>query len=139
MREEFINQPAFDSGLPFSIEIAGISYCDGSYRIVRNNSPVVCLEYVISGSGTVKTDGKTFYPSAGDTYMLHVGENQYYWSDKSNPWKKYWININGSNFKKLLDVFKLNKSHHFPGLDTRAELLEIIEIAKNATADHTIK
>jgi len=122
-----------------TFEECGITYPHPDYKLKRNNCLLTCIEYVESGEGVVHADSTCFYPSAGDTYMLHVGENQYYWSDKSNPWKKYWINIKGSNFKKLLDVFKLNNSHHFPGLDIKAELLEIIETAKNATGDHTIQ
>lgn len=37
MREDFIPVPVFDEGLPFTVSLAGISYCDGSYYIERKN------------------------------------------------------------------------------------------------------
>ena len=113
MREEFIDQPAFDDALPFSIEIAGISYCDGSYRISRNKSTVACIEYILSGCGTVKTGGKTFHPASGDTYMLVPGSNHEYYSDADDPWVKIWFNAHGRLIDELIECYNLENSTVF--------------------------
>ncbi len=37
MKEKFIKTPMFDVNAPFSIQHAGISYCDGNYKMFRKN------------------------------------------------------------------------------------------------------
>ena len=119
--------------------ICGITYPNKLYKIKRDSSTCMCIEYVESGEGVICADGKRFFPSAGDTYMLHVGENQHYWSDTDNPWKKYWINLRGPGAKKFCEIYKLAKHHHFPCLDIKDELVEIIEIAKSSDCDRTLE
>ena len=57
MREDiyYVGSPSGDT--PFRICIAGISYCDGSYRIRRTDSDVMSIEYIYDGSGTVEYGG----------------------------------------------------------------------------------
>ncbi len=117
--------------------ICGISYPDKNYRVIRNSSAVMNIEYVESGTGVVEYGTERFSPVGGDSYMLFIGENQHYWSDPSKPWKKYFINIGGTLPNKLCDCYKLSNIHHFKGLDIKAELMEIIELAKQEKIDHT--
>lgn len=107
MKETFVTQPIFDPHLPFSIDLAGISYCDGSYKINRKKSDVLCIEYIISGCGTIKTRGKTFYAQQGDSFLLIPGEDHLYYSDKDEPWEKIWINATGSLIDSLIDSYEL--------------------------------
>ena len=116
----------------------GITYPSESYKMLRNRSPVMCIEYVESGEGVICADNERYNPHGGDTYMLQIGENQHYWSSTSNPWKKYWVNIKGPVCKKLCEAYKLTGSHYFPGLDIKKDLEQIIELAKDTTADHTV-
>lgn len=113
MIEEFVNQPSFDSDLPFSVSLAGISYCDGTYKIFRKNSDVVCIEYIISGCGTVEADGKAFYPREGDTYMLIPGTDHEYYADASDPWVKIWFNASGKLIDSLIELYRLEASTIF--------------------------
>ena len=48
---------------PFYIQMAGISYCDATYKIDRKNSDIYCFEYIIKGEGTVKINGQEFIAS----------------------------------------------------------------------------
>ena len=77
MKENIIHLN-YGVGLPFEILLAGTSWCDGSYRIKRQCSEVMVVEYIISGSGVVKCDGKTYYPEAGDMYVLPIGSEHEY-------------------------------------------------------------
>ena len=110
MNEVFIDAPVFDDDLPFRIELAGISYCDGSYCIKRTKSDVCCIEYVISGEGTICTDGRRLKASAGDTYFLHPGEDHYYYSDSQNPWVKIWFNAKGPLIDSLAELYGIGKT-----------------------------
>lgn len=88
IKEDIIGFATPDIGLPFFIQMAGISYCDGSYLICRPQSEIICFEYIIQGCGTVQTEGKIFHPIKGDIYMLHAGHDHYYYSDADDPWIK---------------------------------------------------
>ena len=113
MKEEFVNIPGFDSGLPFSVSLAGISYCDGSYYIKRCKSDCYCIEYIISGRGTIKTEHGNLYPEAGDIYLLYKGEDHYYYSSADEPWVKIWINFSGELVDVLIDTYKLRPHQLF--------------------------
>jgi len=96
MREEFVNFPRIGSNNHFSVNLAGISYCDGSYEIERKESDCAVVEYVIKGEGTIFLGNKKYIAREGDIYLLPVGEDQYYFSDDKNPWEKIWFNVSGT-------------------------------------------
>ena len=95
MREEFVLPPPVPADSPFQLRLAGVSYCDGSYRIERETADFSVVEYVERGTGTLEIDGEEFHPSAGDLYFLPEGSRHRYWSDAHNPWVKYWMNFGG--------------------------------------------
>lgn len=130
MHEEFANTPAVDESLPFSIENAGISYCDGSYRIHRKNSNVTVIEYVISGSGTIKTRGEVFSAVKGDTYLLLPGEEHTYYSSANDPWTKIWINVTGSLPDSLIKAYGIQNQTVFR-CDSRRHIEDFHSILKD--------
>lgn len=117
--------------------ICGITHPDKNYEIVRPKSKTACIEYIDKGCGSVNLDGKIFHPCEGDTYFLFAGQNQHYYADKDTPWEKYFINLSGPLVDKLCEGYQLKDINHFKGLDTKKELKEIIDIAKNAEGDCT--
>lgn len=118
---------------PFFIEMAGISYCDGTYKIERKNSNLYCFEYIIKGKGTVIINDEVYTPVEGDIYILQKGSNHKYYSDKENPWIKIWFNIKGNLIDQLMQVYKLNKIHHIPNLDLKELFLKFISTSKSTT------
>ncbi len=114
---EIITTPPYCGHLPFRVLMSGISYCDGSYVIRRNTSPLTCIEYVIQGEGTVHEDGRSFTARAGDIYILHEGRNHYYYSDDKNPWIKIWMNLSGSAVEHLLSAYGLQMVNQISGLN----------------------
>lgn len=117
--------------------ICGITHPDKNYEIMRPNSKIACIEYIDKGCGSVNLDGKTFHPCEGDTYFLFAGQNQHYYADKDTPWEKYFINLSGPLMDKLCEGYQLKDINYFKGLDTKKELIEIINIVKNAEGDCT--
>ena len=128
MKEDFIPVPVFDEGLTFTVSLAGISYCDGSYYIERKKSGVMTLEYIISGEGTVNCNNKTFYAKEGDTYLLLPGDNHKYFPSSENPWEKIWINASGPLINTLADVFSLKNQiiYHCDTYDFIRRMHEIL-------------
>lgn len=131
-----INQSR-DSSDIINLSICGITHPDKNYSITRKNANMACIEYIEKGMGTVNIDDETFFPSEGDSYFLHCGKNHYYYSDKENPWKKYFINVSGSLLESFIEGYGLKGIHHYENLDIKNELCEIIELAKDSDNDRS--
>ncbi len=109
MQEDFFIPPPPPSDFPLQLELAGISYCDGSYRISRRNAPTCVLEYVASGRGVVEIDGTITRPETGDLYLIPSYTENHYHSDAENPWVKYWFNVCGPLADALFDLYQLRR------------------------------
>lgn len=120
-----------DANRPFSLQMSGISYCDGSYYIKRSVSKISVIEYIEKGTGTVILDDTTFKASAGDVYILPAGHRQEYYSSASDPWVKKFFNINGSLFPELLRQYSLDGIPHIPQCDVKAIFDEIYDLSRN--------
>lgn len=142
MREE-IRWFAASKGAPCEVEMIGKSWCDGSYRIVRNVSEanVWVLEYVLSGKGTIQNAGasdRVYYPEAGDIYLLPAGNKQLYYSDAKEPWIKIFVNCRGPVVEGLADAYGLTEKILFTGMsDLSEKFQEIYELmnTKELTED----
>lgn len=110
MREELVHFYAPQTKLPFYLEMAGISYCDGSYRMKRQDSTETVIEYIVEGRGYLNVNGENYAATAGDVYILRKKTTHTYWSDARYPWVKIFFNIRGSLAEKLLDEYQLGGS-----------------------------
>lgn len=132
MREDIVSFHEAESiNYPFYIEMAGISYCDGTYRISRNNSPIFVFEYILDGQGTVITEQSQFHPVKGDVYILHQNSTHTYYSDKKYPWTKIWFNAKGPLIGHLLDAYKLSSINYLKSTDFQPLFDNMLEIAKS--------
>lgn len=136
MSEEIyhINQKSETKDL-IRFSLCGTTFPDKKYRINRPISKIACIEYIEEGSGTVCIDGKSFYPSAGDSYFLQTGKSQCYFSDSERPWKKHFVNVSGKLLESLAEGYGLSDISYFEGLDLSDELGRIIALAKQECDD----
>lgn len=107
MKEDIVHFYVPQTKVPFYLEMAGISYCDGSYRMKRQESAETVLEYIVEGRGYLNVNGENYVASAGDVYILRKKTTHTYWSDAKHPWVKIFFNIRGSLAEKLLDEYQL--------------------------------
>ncbi|MBQ9713870.1 MAG: helix-turn-helix transcriptional regulator [Clostridia bacterium] len=119
--------------------ICGTTFPDKKYEISRPNSETACIEYIEEGSGTVYLDEKRFFPVAGDSYFLAEGKDQYYFSDREQPWKKHFVNVSGKLLKFLVEGYGLQGISHFKGLSIGEEIKRVIEIVKNSEEDCSLQ
>ena len=112
MREQLVHFPPGDEIL--GVELAGKSWCDGSYRIERPCSQVWVVEQVLEGEGTILVDGRRFTARAGDLYLLPAGRQHCYWADPQNPWVKVFVNLEGQLPGELFSVYGLAHQVVFP-------------------------
>ena len=108
---------------PFEISLAGISHCDGTYKIERKNSSIYCFEYILSGSGSVTCGKNTFIASTGDVYILDKDKNHLYYSFADDPWQKMWFNIDGRLIENLLDAYNLTGVNHIKNAGSNVKKL----------------
>ena len=97
----------------FYVEMTGITYPDKNYRITRACSDIYCIEYVISGKGTVTCGGQTFFPQKGDVYLLPPGMRHDYYADAAEPYEKIWMNVRGSLCDFLYESYSLKGRFYF--------------------------
>lgn len=128
---EEISQFSYETNYPFNISISGISYCDGSYKIIRPNSSIYTFEYIIEGTGYVEHNGHSFFAKKGDIYILPRGQKHYYYSDKKNPWTKIWFNIYGDFVDKTLESYNLRNVDHIEGFDLSYLFYAFLDITRS--------
>lgn len=138
MREDiyYIDSPSVDA--PFRISIAGISYCDGSYRIRRPESGVMSVEYIYDGSGTVEYEGNVYHPEKDDVYMVLPGRDQVYYSDEKTPWKKIWFNASGTLIYALTDAYGLTDTCLFNATGAAKYFERMVELCASGLPADTI-
>ncbi len=124
--------------LPMQLDLCGISYCDGSYRIERDNVPIYVFEYVIRGTGTVVVDGKSYTASAGDVYIIPEGSRHLYYADERDPWIKIFFNVRGRLIGQLVRLYGLSGRVVMPGGELLPLFLQFYEIAKTSTVQREI-
>lgn len=120
-----------DQNRPFFIEMAGITYPDPNYHIVRRHSPIHCFEYVIDGEGTVQVDEQINHPVKGDLYILPKGRNHDYFSSPERPFKKIWMNISGSLCDEMVHVYQLTGVLLVKQIDVYSLFQEFLSICEN--------
>lgn len=130
MKEDIISFAPHEKNMPFFVSMCGISYCDGSYLIERIKSGVNVIEFIVSGSGTVKENGTEFFAAEGDIYYLKKGRDQLYYSDTETPWIKIWMNFRGELAEKITECYNLTNRQHFHAPELKEKFNEIIKIAK---------
>lgn len=116
--------------LPLWVPMAGISYCDGSYRIVRELSPVTVIEYVVKGEGYITVAGKPVPVTADHVYILPKGEPHDYYSSAEEPWEKIFINVYGDLPLVLLEQYGLRGRYVYDGTGMKELFLQVADIAR---------
>jgi len=93
--------------------LAGVTYPNPEYRMLRYPSRDYIFEYVISGSGYLEydRDGEpvTERVTAGTFYFIGSGAEITYYADPDDPYEKIWVNLDGDIAEKLADFFSLGQ------------------------------
>ena len=131
MREERVSFFNADKSAPFYVEMCGVSYCDGSYVIDRKKSGFFVIEYVVSGKGTVIEDGISSVATAGDVYFLRAGRAHHYYSDKSDPWVKIWMNFGGELVRSTIGSYSLDRDTVFHAPELRELFERIVTVSRS--------
>lgn len=115
---------------PFTFYTCGFTHCDGAYHIERPHSSVTCFEYVLEGTGTVRTNGTVLHPDAGDIYLLHQGDDHFYYADPDRPWVKVWFSVCGELSQNMVREYGLRDVTLVSGLDLRAQFEQMVALSR---------
>lgn len=118
-----------NSNLPIIIENIGITNANPKYCVSRQNNDMFIFEYVISGTGYIEVNNKTYKVSSGDVYIIEPGQSHTYYSDEKDPFKKIWINFYSKIFIDIYKSFNLTGKIVFKNSET-LELFEKIQSLK---------
>lgn len=120
---------------PIVLAVAGISYPDPTYKVLRQMSDAYSFEYVYEGEGTIQHGEKIYNVSAGDFFILHQNAYHHYYANPQKPWKKIFIFFtDGCTYiKHLIDDYKLSDSVYFPKYNISDILEKCLDEIKNST------
>lgn len=116
----------FDHGAssgPLKLHLAGVSYCDGSYRISREPPGISVIEAVEKGHGFLMVDGVRYHPGAGDVYVAPGWKTHEYGSDAVDPWVKTWMNFSGTLMEHLLKAYRIDDVYLFRNAEEASVLI----------------
>ena len=96
----------------FFIESMGESLPCAEYlvertRVKTDTKSIYVFEYVISGKGHIECDGKKHTVGKGDFYFLNRLHSHLYYSDRSEPYRKIWINAGGRLLDGIVNAYGL--------------------------------
>ena len=124
------------SGQPaLHIPLAGVSYCDRSYHIIRKDSTVAVLEYILEGEGFVEWEGAPRHVGKDSIYFLPRGQNHSYYADGEEPFTKIFMNISGPLCDRLTQAYGLSGRHFFPGSGLKPVFQRIPEVLHGDDGD----
>ena len=116
--------------VPLSIESFGITFPNSNFHIQRMDATYFILEYIVSGKGYLKIDGKLHELHANDVYLLEPGSSHEYYADKDDPFKKYWVNFRSEIFFNIFNEYDLKQTYVFRDTDISEEMSKIFELEK---------
>lgn len=80
----------------------------------KNNFNFFNLHVVLNGKGYLKTNNEIHVLNQGDAFFYFPMEEQYYYSDKENPWEVVWLHFEGDYIKD----FFIEKGFHLSNVWT---------------------
>lgn len=123
MKEEIIWAAPPEEGALLHIELAGTTFPDAEYRIVRGGMPFYVFEAVLSGKGVIESEGRRMTVQAGDSYFLNRDVPVTYYADKKDPYQKIWVNLSGRLAESLPAAYGI----HEPVRIARIPLSDLLE------------
>lgn len=131
--------PGKTDGSPLHVSLAGMTYPDQSYLISRNAPNVTVIEFILSGKGVIKQNGKEHTVKKGDVYLLPQGKDHIYHSHPDDPYSKIFLNVEGSLCPRLLSSFGLDGKIVFKAPELESIFQRILALIKTSPATDSLQ
>ena len=135
--DENIKLVNYEKDTPFGIRFVGETLCDEKYVIKRECSDIVAFEYIVEGTGTLEINDKIYHPKKGDMFFLSEKSNHKYYSQKENPWHKYFIGFYGNVADSLIDNYLVKDVYLYENVYLENTFKHIFDIAFNTVDINT--
>lgn len=126
----------------FYVQETGYMKTTGSNVTSRQSLGSFLIVYVLSGSGKLDYDGRTYALGEGQAFFINCEKPHCYCSDEENPWEILWVHFNGATSAQYFDYFYRKTAAVFMPENTFSmenTLRNIIEINDSAGADCAIR
>lgn len=112
--------PLKDLNVFYNEQLLGtdINICECGYEECPPDKPAefipikyYVLHYCVSGQGTLVLNDQQYHVVAGDFFLLPPQTSNRYFPDQHNPWAYFWVGINGTLVKHLLQQCQLSANN----------------------------
>jgi len=116
---------------PFNVMVIGKTKCNRDYYVRRNQSRIMALEYIVTGSEILRINGREYHPAKNDAILLTKCSNHEYFL-KDNEWlEKEWIVFDGRLAEELIKLYIPENEYCFQNCNLSHYFQEINRIRKN--------
>lgn len=137
--EAVFPMPLTDNEYPFWICEYGHTFADKNYCEILTNCPIFRLEYIVSGKGIINSKNYSALVKAGDTYLLHAGDDHIYYSDVNDPLDKIWINFKGVLAKEIIKIYHLENEILFKDFDSSEQIKTMHKILSSSSEPRVLQ
>lgn len=95
----------------FYIQECGYFQTDATYYTERANLNSFLVIYTISGSGTLRYQGKSYALTPGFACLINCNEHHFYRCDRGGQWEFLWMHFNGAHALGYYEEFVKNGFH----------------------------
>ena len=97
----------------FNISIIGYEECQKDKRKISLNKNCYIFHFVIKGKGYLKIQKNEYIPIYKNScFLIEPGKQAKYYQDKDNPWTYFWIEINGKNIEKFVNLLAFKNNNN---------------------------
>lgn len=97
----------------FNISIIGYEECQKDKRKISLNKNCYIFHFVIKGKGYLKIQKNEYIPIYKNScFLIEPGQQAKYYQDKDNPWTYFWIEINGKNIEKFVNLLAFKNNNN---------------------------
>jgi len=104
---------AFARSAFFYVQETGYLKLKESHIARRKNLESFLVVLVLSGSGTLMYDEKTYPLQAGSCFFVDCLTPYYHQSSETDPWELIWVHFNGSTSRQYYEYFASNSTPAF--------------------------
>ena len=102
-------------------------------------SPVTRIEYILSGGGILSSRDYSCVVHAGETYILHQGNEYNIYGDKNNPIHKVWIDFSGTLVQRVFRLYRLDYTLRLKDTDSSPYIHRMHTICENTEDSDAVK
>ena len=110
--------------LPIRVFFSGYEQTPKAHACGPGIWPHYLLHFVLSGTGTFTSAGRTWKLHAGDAFLIIPGIVSSYKSSDDTPWEYCWVGFDGKDAKNTLNACLLNAENpvfHSPADSLKAD------------------